>query len=93
MSRLSGLDALRGVAAIMVVLLHVNHLAGDAGWFTAGYLAVDLFFMLSGYVLARTFDRRLESDLSAMDFLVIRLRRLWPVMAVGALLGLVSFAV
>lgn len=92
MIRLSGLDALRGVAAIMVALLHVNHSAGDAGLFSAAYLAVDLFFMISGYVLARTFDRRLGFDLSAVGFFLLRLRRLWPVMAIGALLGLFSFA-
>lgn len=91
MGRLSGLDALRGVAALVVVLFHVNFLAGDTGRWSAGYLAVDIFFMLSGYVLARSFDERMKSDLPARAFLALRLKRLWPMMTVGAALGLLSF--
>jgi peptidoglycan/LPS O-acetylase OafA/YrhL len=91
MTRLSGLDALRGVAALLVLLFHVDFLAGGSGWTSAGYLAVDLFFMLSGYVLARTFDHRLKSDLSPGKFLALRIRRLWPMMSIGAALGLASF--
>lgn len=91
MGRLSGLDTLRGIAAILVVLMHADHLSGTPGWFADGYLAVDFFFLLSGYVLARAFDRRLATDLSPIGFLRIRIRRLWPVMAIGAILGLISF--
>lgn len=91
MGRLHGLDALRGIAALLVVLGHADHLSNSGGWFAASYLAVDFFFLLSGYVLSRTFDLRLRGGLSPIDFMKLRLRRLWPVMAIGSTLGLLSF--
>ena len=81
MDRLYGLDLLRGVAAIVVLVMHI------AG-FNGGHLAVDFFFMLSGYVMARTYEERLRSGaIGAARFTWMRIRRLWPVMAVGAALG------
>jgi peptidoglycan/LPS O-acetylase OafA/YrhL len=52
--RLPHLDGLRGIAAICVVLYHVHNLFGLALGFERAYLFVDVFFMLSGFVLTRT---------------------------------------
>jgi peptidoglycan/LPS O-acetylase OafA/YrhL len=88
MRRLYGLDALRGIAALIVLLLHVRlnyHL--PAGPFSRGYLAVDFFFMLSGYIMARTYETEGGFKLSGRQFLVKRFWRLWRPMAMGAALA------
>lgn len=74
----------------MVLGLHVS-LAFDLGWavFSRAYLAVDFFFMLSGFVMARTYERSDGFRHSAGRFLLVRFRRLWPAMAVGTIVGLV----
>lgn len=59
--------------------------------FGRSYLSVDLFFMLSGYVIARTYEQKFDQGLKFARFSIIRLRRLWPTMVVGALLGLGAF--
>lgn len=87
--RLPGLDVLRGIAALCVLGLHLQSINVDhPKIFGKGYLAVDLFFMLSGYVMARTYEPRLARGLSPIAFLFQRYRRLWPVMAIGGVLGL-----
>jgi peptidoglycan/LPS O-acetylase OafA/YrhL len=86
--RLAGLDALRGIAALCVLCLHVMTIFGpEHGFHGKGYLAVDFFFMLSGYVMARTYEHRLAEGYGAGRFMAARYRRLWPVMAIGALIG------
>lgn len=85
------LDALRGVAAITVMLGHYDlyltpYRLGSA------YLAVDLFFLMSGFVLARAYGRRFEEGLSAGRFLSMRLVRLYPLYAIGTLLTVVVAA-
>lgn len=88
-ARLPGLDILRGIAALCVLGLHTRAIYGDHGWiFGKGYLAVDLFFMLSGYVMARTYDPRFAAGLGPIRFFWARYKRLWPVMAVGSVIGL-----
>lgn len=82
------LDALRGVAALFVVAFHfpqtmTSSLAAN------GLLAVDFFFCLSGFVIAFSYERRLSETISFKDFAVARLIRLYPIYALGALLGLV----
>ena len=85
--RLQGLDALRGVAAMLVVIGHIQLFSKTYLLrFTYG-LSVDFFFMLSGYVMARTYETRMLSGLTAWSFLRVRFRRLWPVMTIGTLLG------
>ena len=79
------LDGLRGVAAISVMLYHYTY--GGAAWFPQGYLAVDLFFMLSGFVIAFSYEDRLRSGLSAGSFMVRRLVRLYPMIVVASVLG------
>lgn len=82
------LDGMRGVAAVFVAMRHTAffHKLGIPG----GYLAVDLFFVLSGFVIAHAYERRLEQGLSPGRFLTLRYVRLWPVYALGAALGLVA---
>ena len=90
---MEGLEAVRGVAALVVVVGHAGLLSHgfDRGTYlvTAPYLAVDLFFLLSGYVLSRRFQ---DAAPRAGNFLVSRVRRLWPPIAAGVTLGAIFFA-
>lgn len=87
--RLHGLDALRGIAALAVVIMHAHVLMPEfPDIFPRGYLAVDFFFMLSGFVMARTYEPRLAAGLSGLTFFAARYRRLWPTMALGGVLFL-----
>lgn len=70
------LDALRGVAAIVVVIFHNRMLFGFLP--RHGYLAVDLFFNLSGFVLSYSYQQRLDQGLSSAAFLRARIIRLSP---------------
>lgn len=87
--RLGGLDVLRGVAAACVLLLHLDQMFADVELpFGKAYLAVDFFFMLSGFVLTRTYQSRMASgELGTVRFLTIRVKRLWPTVGIGAVLG------
>ncbi|WAT16918.1 acyltransferase [Aurantiacibacter sp. MUD11] len=83
--RLLGLDALRGLAAIVVVLFHLGLPIHGA------HLAVDFFFMLSGFVMARTYESRLrDGSLGGWRFFAKRYQRLWGWMALGTSLGLLA---
>jgi peptidoglycan/LPS O-acetylase OafA/YrhL len=86
--RLHGLDALRGIAALCVVAFHAHGVFGGfPHLFAKGYLAVDFFLMLSGYLMARTSEPRLAAGHSPLGFMVARYRRFWPMMALGSLIG------
>jgi peptidoglycan/LPS O-acetylase OafA/YrhL len=87
------LDGLRGVAAILVVIYHLfeayypvpaNHPEHH------GYLAVDFFFLLSGFVVGYAYDDRWKR-MSVADFFKIRLVRLHPLVILGVLIGVIGF--
>lgn len=84
--RLASLDAMRGIAALVVVAHHAEFLWGGQ-IVPNGYLAVDLFFILSGFVIARAYDARLRGGWSFADFAKARLLRLWPLYLLGLSLG------
>ncbi|QNK72577.1 acyltransferase [Variovorax sp. PAMC28562] len=84
-SRLLTLDAMRGLAAVGVILFHLDFIGPFA---QSGYLAVDFFFLLSGVVIARAYQTRLERGLSLTDFLMERFIRLYPLYLLGFLIGL-----
>jgi peptidoglycan/LPS O-acetylase OafA/YrhL len=86
--RLPGLEVLRLVAASCVLFLHALANYGGARWFGRGYLGVDFFLMLSGFLMARVQEDRLAAGLSPWGFMVKRYARLWPMMALGGLIGL-----
>lgn len=87
------LDGLRGVASVLVVAFHllesfttshadqlINH----------GYLAVDFFFILSGFVIGYAYDDR-WGKMSVVDFVKRRLVRLQPMVVMGMIVGAAFF--
>ena len=90
--RFDVLDALRGLCALLVVFFHLpvsSHLHPLA-LFRHGYLFVDFFFVLSGFVIAHAYGGRLGSVKDLGPFLIKRLGRVWPLHAVmlAAFVGL-----
>lgn len=81
---------MRGVAAFAVAALHAGFLHSDQ---QSPYLAVDFFFALSGFVIAHAYDARLAGGMTAKEFIGRRLMRLYPVFALGLVLGLLAAAV
>jgi peptidoglycan/LPS O-acetylase OafA/YrhL len=79
---------MRGVAAIAVVVRHYGHVFHR--WEPDAYLAVDLFFVLSGFVLAYKYDPMFADGFKALSFMRSRAIRLFPFAFVGALIGLAS---
>lgn len=87
------LDGLRGVAAIIVVLFHLAEpLAGSRfhNVVNHGYLAVDFFFLLSGFVIGYAYDDR-WNGLTIGGFLRRRFERLQPLVVLGMTLGAIGF--
>jgi peptidoglycan/LPS O-acetylase OafA/YrhL len=88
------LDGLRGVAALLVVAFHILETNDHAIRFDQivnhGYLAVDFFFLLSGFVVAYAYDDRWPR-MSQWDFYKRRLIRLQPMIVMGSLIGAALF--
>ncbi len=84
---LDALDLLRGVAAVVVLIFHAHAVFGGQ-WMPGGYLAVDVFFVMSGCVLAHAYERRLREGWGAGPFLRRRLVRFLPLHVLGMALGL-----
>jgi peptidoglycan/LPS O-acetylase OafA/YrhL len=85
------LDGLRGLAALAVVERH------KADFFTgapmpAGYLAVDLFFVLSGFVIAHAYGARLAQGMPVSAFMTARVIRLAPLYLLATAFGAALFA-
>ena len=88
------LDGLRGVAALVVIVFHIfetftggNHLKQIINH---GYLAVDFFFLLSGYVIGYAYDDRWRT-MTLGSFFKRRLIRLHPMIVMGMIIGAVCF--
>ncbi len=87
------LDGLRGVAALCVVLYHMvecypKEIVG--AFMTHGYMAVDFFFALSGFVIGYAYDDRWDR-MSTWGFFKRRITRLHPMVIMGVLVGLIFF--
>lgn len=90
------LDGLRGIAAMLVIWYHffegfatsptdqvINH----------GYLAVDFFFVLSGFVIGYAYHNRWKSGMTAGRFMLRRVIRLHPMVVLSVILGAVAWLV
>lgn len=87
------LDGLRGVAAIMVVIFHLlephstSHLDQIINH---GYLAVDFFFVLSGFVIGYAYDDR-WGKMTCLNFFKRRVIRLQPMLVIGMIIGAICY--
>lgn len=96
------LDGLRGIAAIMVLCYHIceaiafapiNTTTAEQGLYH-GFMAVDFFFILSGFVMGYAYDERLQKGtMSLGSFIKRRLIRLHPMVIIGVVTGLICFCI
>jgi len=87
------LDGLRGVAALAVVTFHfMEWIYTDASknFIGHGFLAVDFFFCLSGFVIGYAYDDRI-AKIGVRKFFIARIIRLHPLVVAGSILGLLAF--
>ena len=82
MKRFEALDSWRGIAACLVALHHLalslNSHLDELGLIANGYLFVDFFFVLSGFVIAANYEKRLAEGFSAWRFALLRFGRVYP---------------
>jgi exopolysaccharide production protein ExoZ len=88
--KLAWIQALRGVAVILVVLTHARYFFLDTpSWPLAdallmpGAMGVDLFFVISGFIMVYTTRRTAGTPADAADFLLRRFARIWPLYALA----------
>ena len=87
------LDGLRGIAALAVVIFHFMEWVfpdSSKNFIGHGFLAVDFFFCLSGFVIGYAYDDRIR-EMGAGNFFKARLIRLHPLVVLGSVLGLLGF--
>lgn len=87
------LDGLRGVAAMLVVAFHLFETYSKGAPYQIinhGYLAVDFFFVLSGFVIGYAYDDRWDK-MTTWGFFKRRLVRLQPMLVIGAVIGLLFY--
>ena len=86
------LEGLRGAAAILVLFRHITSYI-DPFSFQMSYLAVDLFFILSGTVIANAYEKSLLSGaMSFKEFATLRVARIFPLYLFGSAIGLAAMA-
>ncbi len=88
------LDGLRGVASLLVIWYHVFEGFATSPLdqrFNHGYLAVDFFFILSGFVIGYAYDDRWKKTMTVGIFFKRRLIRLHPMVVIGCVLGAISY--
>ena len=87
------LDGLRGIAALSVVVFHFMEWAYtdySKNFIAHGFLAVDFFFCLSGFVIGYAYDDRI-AKMGVLEFFKSRFIRLHPLVISGSVLGLLAF--
>ena len=103
--RIASLDGLRGMAAVGVMIFHFNYFFLPQAALTSAlplmrpildhrYLGVDLFFLMSGFVMAHVYGQKLASDWRAhwRDFGIMRFARIYPLFALTTLVMVITHA-
>lgn len=82
---------MRGIAAIFVLIFHTSSYWSGFTFYHS-YLAVDMFFLLSGFVIGHAYEDRLaRGSITTKDFVLIRLVRLYPMYFIAGFIALVVF--
>ena len=85
-SRRTDIDSLRGLSVLSVIIFHL-----DQKFFPNGYLGVDLFFVISGYVITKSLIKNInQNKFSFANFYLRRIRRIFPALLVVLLFTLLS---
>lgn len=71
------------------MMFHIGRWLGVPGLATNSYLAVDFFFCLSGFVLTLAYQRRFDSGMTTIHFMIVRLNRLMPLVVLATLISAV----
>jgi peptidoglycan/LPS O-acetylase OafA/YrhL len=80
------LDGLRGLGAVLVLIGHTMMYWGPF-WAPSGAVIVDLFFLLSGFVIAYSYEDKFAAGMGVREFMVHRVVRLYPLYLLGTLMG------
>jgi peptidoglycan/LPS O-acetylase OafA/YrhL len=84
------MNGLRGIAALLVVIWHGGSDRFGILWPPAAYLAVDLFFVLSGFVIAHSYRGRFATGMTVRQFFIVRMVRFYPLYILGTAISCVS---
>lgn len=90
------LDGLRGVAAFLVIWFHFGEAFATSPvdqMLNHGYLAVDFFFVLSGFVIGYAYDDRWRTGMTPTRFMLRRVIRLHPMVILSVVLGAVAWLI
>lgn len=80
------IDGLRGIAVLAILLFHF-----DLGFFTGGFIGVDVFFVLSGYLMTSMIEKAIiQKKFSYREFYQKRIRRILPALDLVLLVSLIS---
>jgi len=90
--RFETLDGMRGLCALIVAVFHFGVFPDVGTPVRLGWLCVDMFFVLSGFVVAMTYEERLRGGLAFKAFLAARARRLLPIQILGTVIAWVAAA-
>lgn len=86
------LDGARGIAAVCVFLYHIREYFGGARFLESSFLAVDLFFLMSGFVIALSYEQSLlNGTRSLLSFIWTRALRLYPLYLMACCIGALYF--
>ena len=87
------LDGLRAISVISVIIYHAKIEISGSQVLSGGYLGVDLFFVISGYIIAYVITKEFErkNNFSLLDFIDRRLRRIFPVILFSILIFQIPF--
>ena len=87
------LDGLRAISVISVIIYHAKIEINGSQVLSGGYLGVDLFFVISGYIIAYVITKEFEikNNFSLLDFIDRRIRRIFPVILFSILIFQIPF--
>ena len=84
------IDGLRALAALLIVLRHIVPFHGGHLTAVSSYLAVELFYLFSGFVIAHAYDRRFAEGLGFWAFAKVRIIRLYPLYFLGMAISVLT---